>query len=136
MVDYSAFQDDPRYQRMVQKLQRIGPEQRAVMSTMLADETFADEYARKGLRNLLAASTKRYQDKSLDLRSKAFTSRMGLEREAFGEEQRQDRLSTGIGLGQVVAETHFGKQREDIDMALLKRKLEFQNLLKRQYGGA
>ena len=134
-MDYSAFQDDPRYQRMIQKIMRIPPEQRAILSASAADETFGDIYARNSLNKMLMEADKQYQDKSLDLRTRSLNTRMGLERETFGEQQRQDKLSTGIGLGQVAAETYFGGQRDELDRALLRRKMGLLDMLEKRYGG-
>jgi len=132
-MSYMNFTENPSYQKMVQRIQRIPPEQRAILNTLSVDAQFADENTRKMLASLAQKQNKEYADKSLGLRKKALTSSIGLRRQDFDENVRQDRIATGIGLGQVAAETYFGGQRDEINQAILKKKLDFMN---RYYGGA
>jgi len=41
------FENNPQYQRMVQKMMRYSPHQHAVLSTALADEEFANQETKK-----------------------------------------------------------------------------------------
>ena len=135
-MGYMDFTNSPAYQRAVQRLGRIRPEQRAIMNSLSVDAQFADEDTRKMLASLTQTQNKDYADKSLGLRERAFTADMGLRREAFDYGRKQDRMATGIGIGQVAAETKFGLDRDKIDMEILKKKMGFMNRLEALYGGA
>jgi len=117
---------------MVQRLGRIRPEQRAILNTLSVDAQFADENTRKMLASLAQAQNKAYADRSFGLRERAFDVSSGLRRREFDEGVKQDRMATGIGIGQVAAETKFGLDRDAIDTAILKKKMAF---LDRYLGG-
>lgn len=141
-MSYMDFTQSPGYQRLAQRMGRIRPEQRAIMNTLSVDAQFADEDARKMLASLAQTQNKEYADKTLALKGRALTNRenaitadTALRREAFDYKRDQDRIATGIGLGQLAAETKFGLDRDAIDMALLKKKMAFANRLEKLYGG-
>jgi len=124
LADYT---NSPNFQRMVQRLGRIRPEQRAIMNTLSVDAEFADENTRGMLRSLAQVQDKEYADKSFGLKEKAFDVSTGLRRQAFDEGVKQDRTATGIGIGQVAAETQFGLNRDAVDIETLKMKRAFLN---------
>ena len=130
-MSYADFANDPRYQKMKQRLGRIGPEQRAVMNTLSADATFADEQTRRTLKAMAQQADKEYADSVIGLKTRG----LGLSKRAFGFDKTQDRMATGIGLGQVAAESYYGGKREDVENAILKKKLGFMNRLPELYGG-
>jgi len=125
------FLESPAYQRAVQRLGRIRPEQRAILNTLSVDAEFADEETRRTLQSMALESDKSYRDESISLRR----SGLGLRKEAFDISQKKDRMATGVGVGQVFAESYFGGKREELDMALLKRKMRFMDRLEKKYGG-
>lgn len=140
------FTQSPSYQRMMQKLHTIRPEQRAVLNSLSMDEKFADEATRRNLaaiaqRNKTAYrdkaydANKAYADKALDFRAGAANRSLGLRREAFESEQDQDRMATGLGIGQVLAEADYGRQRDAIDLETFKEKKKLSDRLKQYYGG-
>jgi hypothetical protein len=158
------FTQTPAYQRMRQKLLTIRPEQRAVLNTLSMDEQFADAATRRNLAAMAQANNKDYANKSLDLRSKELASnvglrerelaqrgdlgtrqltqsvdvgnrRIGLQRRQFEEGKDQDRMATGLGLGQVIAEADYGQRRDAIDLELLKKRMAFGNRLNKLYAG-
>ena len=135
-MSYMYFTNSPAYQRVVQRMGRIAPYQRAILNSLSVDAQFADENTRKMLASLSQAQNKEYADKSLRLRERAFTADTGLRREAFDYNRDQGRMATGIGAGQVLAETKFGMDRDKIDMEILKKKMGFMNRLDALYGGA
>jgi hypothetical protein len=140
------FTQTPRYQRMMQTLQSIRPEQRAILNTLSKDEQFADEVMRKNLAAIVQKQNtdyanksydlnKDYADRSLDLRARAAATNLGLRRREIDANQDQERMATGLGLGQVVAEADFGQRRDAIDLETFKQKQALTNLLKQKYGG-
>uniref|UniRef100_A0A6M3JG80 Uncharacterized protein n=1 Tax=viral metagenome TaxID=1070528 RepID=A0A6M3JG80_9ZZZZ len=141
-MGYMDFTNSPAYQRAVQRMGRIRPEQRAIINSLSVDAKFADENTRKMLASLSQAQNKAYSDNSFALREKglgvretALTANTGLRRDAFDYNRDQDRMATGLGIGQVAAETKFGMDRDKIDMEILKKKMGFMNNLDALYGG-
>ena len=132
MTDYTQH---PGYQRMMQRLGNIRPEQRAIWKTLSVDPKFANEEARS-----ILASVARQQDvdnanRSLGLRERALSSDIGLRRRAYDEGVRQNRVSAGLGIGQVAAEAKYGMDRDAIDMATYKKKMDFLDQIGQYYGG-
>ena len=135
-MSYMDFTEHPAYQRAVQRLGRIRPEQRAVMNTLSVDASFADENTRKMLASLSQAQNLNFANRSLGIRERGQATDMGLRRDVFDYNRNQDRMATGIGVGQVAAEYDFGKRRDDIELATLKKKMGFMDRLEALYGGA
>ena len=130
------FTQHPAYQRYLQRLGRVRPEQRAIMNTLSADAKFADENTRKMLASLSQKQNVDYANKSLDLRRTGMEMDNSLRRDAFDYNRGQDRVATGIGMGQVASDAYFGGKRDDIELATLKKKMGFMNRLEALYGGA
>ena len=133
MIDYSQ---SPAYQRAVQRLGRIRPEQRAIMNSLSVDAKFADENTRKMLASLAQKQNTDYANQSLDLRRTAMNMDAGLRRQDFDYKKEQNRIATGVGMGQVASEAYFGRKRDDIEMQTLKKKMDFLDRLSSLYGGA
>ena len=123
----ATYRDTPAYQRLIQRQGRIRPEQRAILDTLSVDKDFATEETRRVLQSLRFESDKAYRDKLLGLRERTFDVGIGLRGERFGRAQKQERLATTIGLGEVAAATGFGIERDKIDREILKRKMDFLN---------
>ena len=119
------FRSSPAYLRVIQRLQKIPTHQRHLLDSLSVDAKFADEETRSRLQSMARESRKTFRGKSLGLREKAFDVDIGLRREAFDFGREQERTATGVGIGQLVAETDFSGQREDLDLALVKKKLAF-----------
>jgi len=108
------FENMPSYQRLRQRLSKIRPENRAILNTLSLDADFADDITRRALGTMATKLNYDYVNKGL-----------GLQKEAFDYDQRQDALSNMIGLGNVASSTHFGLERDKIDNEILRRKLAF-----------
>ncbi|HBJ75673.1 MAG TPA: hypothetical protein DDY86_09290 [Syntrophaceae bacterium] len=131
------YRQSPAYQRLMQRINRVRPENRAVLGPLIGDidAKFAGESAQKELSSKEMTQNKAFADQSLGLRRESFLSDLGLRRRAFDEGARQNRIALPLGLGQVAAEYQFGEDREQVDMALLKKKMELMNRLPMIYGG-
>ena len=109
------YRESPAYQRLVQRMDKIRPENRHLLNNMLSpDAKFAGREYRRGLQAKGQKSRVDYRNKSL-----------GLRREVFEDDQRSSNIASLIGVGNVAASTHFGMKRDAIDMELLKKKLAF-----------
>jgi hypothetical protein len=104
------FQDNPRYQRYIQKIQAMRPDQRAILDTTLADETFADEAMRKQVRSLAIAADLANRKKSLDLKEQAIGLRTNLIRDRMDEDKKQGRLGNAIAMANVPLAGYLGYQ--------------------------
>lgn len=111
------YKNDPRYQRAIQQLSRMGPDQMAVFNSAVVDANFADEESRRKLASLMAASGNKYRDRSLELRGKAMNTDLGLRRRAFEFEQGQAPLAEGLGAANVLASGYFGHKQKMADLA-------------------
>ena len=131
-MDYTQH---PGYQRMVQRLGNIRPEQRAIWKTLSVDPQFANAETRSILSSLAHQQNVNNANRSLDLRERAFTSNMGLRRRAYDDDVKNHNMATGIGLGQVAAEAKYGMDRDALDMATYKKKMEFLDRIGQYYGG-
>jgi len=130
-MDYT---NHPSYQRMMQKLHSIRPEQRAILNTLSVDAQFADAETRRALATAAQVNNKNYADASLGLRTRALNTDTSLRRRQFENDQEQNKIATGLGIGQVLAEADYGKRRDAIDLETFKKKMSFMNRL--NYGGA
>lgn len=130
MIDYTK---SPSYQRMMQKLQTIRPEQRAVLNTLSMDEQFADEATRRALAAIAQKNNTNYANASLDLRAKNAASNIGLRRREFDQNQEQEKMATGLGLGQVIASADYGARRDALDLETFKQKKAFTDRLNQLY---
>lgn len=105
------FKTSPRYQRAIQRMARMSPEQKAIISTMSLDESFADEEMRRKLKSMGMAAEKESRAKGLELGERS----LGLKEREFGFTKRMLPVATAVGVGQVGASTYMGLQ--DIKMA-------------------
>jgi len=130
-----SWQEDPRYQRALQKLQRMTPDQRAIVDSAMLDESFGDLETRRMIQSMQAGATKKYREKQLSLTSRgqaqqyelqkeglalskeSFENRMranqemqGLKRKEFEFGKKQLPISTAIGVGDVLTSGYMGYQ--------------------------
>lgn len=83
------WQKNPRYQRAMQKLQRMSPDQRAIVDAAMLDESFGDLEARKMLQSMRAGTSKKQTKQRLDLarRTQATNYELGKEQIGLGKER-------------------------------------------------
>ncbi len=126
------FRRTPRYQRAIQKIRRMRPDQLAILNTLALDESFAGEEMRKEIAMSALSQRDKFRTARLDLaerggaerleRSKAGLGLRGeslaLRREGLEFERGQLPISTGIGLAGVAASGFMGHQRLKLDTAL------------------
>ncbi len=126
------FRRTPRYQRAIQKIRRMRPDQLAILNTLALDESFAGEEMRKEIAMSALSQRDKFRTARLDLaerggaerfeRSKAGLGLRGeslaLRREGFEFERGQLPISTGIGLAGVAASGFMGHQRLKLDTQL------------------
>lgn len=129
------WQDNPRYQRALQKLQRMSPDQRAIVDTAMLDESFGDAETRKMITSLQRGSEKKYRTKRLELsgraqtashdiqkqeldlsrqglaeRTRSSTAMQNLRRKSFEYDKSQLPISTALGVANVGLSGYTGYQ--------------------------
>ncbi len=108
----ARYKKDPRYQRAIQQLSRMGPDQMAVFNSAAIDASFADEESRRELQSMMAASGNKYRDRSLELRREGVETSQALRRRAFDFEEGQRPLGEAIGVADVLASGYFGNKEK------------------------
>lgn len=94
----------PKYQRALQRLRRLSPDQQAVFSSLAMDESFADEEMRKRLRSMQMAAGIEGQAKSLELGERG----LKLKEKEFKFEQKQIVPATVLGAGELALGVYGG----------------------------
>lgn len=135
MID---FRENPRYQRLIQKISAMGPEQRAIFNTARVDEAFAGDAMKRHLDALSMAADRQARAKAIEhgekrlglaerrlgLSKNAFDTQTGLTREARDFANKQSRWGTYIGMANVplAAYTGYKEMGRDFDEAEETRK--------------
>lgn len=102
-----AWTESPRYQRAMQRLARMSPEQKAILNTMSLDETFAGEEMRRKVKSMQLAADKEARARSLKLGER----RLGLKERAFKFTKRQLPITTAISGAGVITSGYLGYQK-------------------------
>jgi len=66
----TRFLNSPGYQRMVQRMGRLGPEQKAIFDTIEADEVYANQEMRQYLQGIRLANDRTARDRDYSLRTR------------------------------------------------------------------
>jgi hypothetical protein len=111
------WQDNPRYQRLVQRISAMRPDQRAILNTALVDEGFANDAVRKHLASLAMAADKKYQDRALSLENKQIDIRHSLAQQELDQENKQGRIGTALAAANIPISGYFGMKQMDRDKA-------------------
>lgn len=107
----SGWRKNPRYQRAIQRLARMSPEQKAILSTMSLDEAFAGEEMSRKIKSMKMAADKETRASHLKLDERS----LGLKERAFKFAKRQVPISTAIGVAGVATSGYLGYQRMKVD---------------------
>ena len=133
------FQNSPRYMKALQKLARMGPDQRAIFDAAILHGQFADEDMRRMLMGMRDASTNLARERQLStgaerlgLRRRAFRAGTGLrkrERKFLGRQRVGSEILAGAG-----AVTDFVLGYRDLEN---KKRLakKYRNLIPYIYSG-
>lgn len=117
-----AWTESPRYQRAVQRINRMSPTERAVWDSRIADESFATEEIRGRLHSMRAAADKQFATERLKLGERG----LGLKEREFRFQKGQLPIAYGIGAAGVLASGYYGyrKQQSDTESAERLRRLQ------------
>jgi len=115
------FKATPQYQRMVQKIYRMSPHQKAILSTAVADKAFAGSQMANKLKLMEIGASKQYMDERLALQKKGLSQSYKLRKKAIGIEKEEGRRAEAISLGGVVTSGFLAKKRLDLDIDIGRR---------------
>lgn len=113
MRDYST---DPRYQRAVQRLRRMSPDQRAVFNTMTLDKSFASEEMRKKISSIQSAADKEARETSLELGKRS----LGLQKREIEFAKKQEPIATTLAIAEAGIDVYKGYQERKTSQELAR----------------
>lgn len=102
------YMRDPRYQKNLRKIVNMDPEQLAVYQAITAEAPFADEEMRRRLQMYQMGAQKDAQTQRLDLASQRQNANYDLRKQAYQNEQSDNRTSELLGIGGLAANTALG----------------------------
>ena len=106
-----GWRESPRYQRAIQRLARMSPEQKAIFSTMSVDKAFAGEEMSRKVKSMQMAADKETRASRLKLGKRS----LGLKERAFKFAKGQLPISTAIGVAGVATSGYLGYQKMKVD---------------------
>jgi len=104
MEDYSK---SPAYQRALQRLRRLGPEQKAVFSSMALDESFADKEMRKKIQSMNLGTQKKAREANIELGK----GRLALQEREIEFAKKQEPIATAISAAEAGVNIYTGYQQ-------------------------
>lgn len=121
------FYNSPRYQRMLQRYQRMTPEQRAIVSTAAADEQFGSDDMRKQLQLMELGMKKKQFEDTLAFSKQRANAEYDLRKGAFDFRQGQEKKGEWLGLANLAAAGTLGYMgyKSTIDDVVRRKLLEF-----------
>ena len=102
------YMRDPRYQKNLRKIVNMDPEQLAVYQAITAEAPFADEEMRRRLQMYQMGAKKQAQQQRLDMASQRQSASYGLRKQAYQNEQDDNKMSDILGIGGLAANTALG----------------------------
>ena len=137
------FTGSPRYQRMIQKMAALRPEQRAIVDTAMLDSAFADDAMKRHMRGMSVAAdainkdrTLANKEKSLDLQKQSLGLRTSLGKDKldlykknmdWGEKQAD--LGTYIEAASLPVAGYFGYKQMQADQDEAEQTRKFRDKL-------
>jgi hypothetical protein len=116
----------PRYQRLQQRITRMRPDQRAILSTASADAEFASDAMRKKLWAMNMATQKGFRERDLSLRKRQSDFNYSFGQEVRDSGKKQRRMGTLISAVGIPISGYFGykQMQRDKEEAELNRKVK------------
>lgn len=113
-----GWDTDPRYQKAIQKIRRMQPNQKAVFDTALADEHFADKEMKKFLELAKIRAQKDKWDNDIKLRGKEMQQDYELKNRGLDLKERGIGIDAGkVGLGYSALELDASRDAMSRDLA-------------------
>lgn len=91
-------QDDPKFQRTLQKLAAMSPSSKAIFNSAVAEEAWAATNAAKKLRLMQIGNDLKNRKKSFQINMNYKRGMQHLSDKALGYRKRQDKYGTALGL--------------------------------------
>ena len=109
------WKDNPRYQRLVQRIGAMRPEQRAILNSAAVDQAFGSEAMRRHLQSLSTAADEKFRNKALSLKEKELDVSKSLADQSLEMDKKQSRLGTAIAAANIPISGYFGMKQMDRD---------------------
>lgn len=123
------FQDNPRYERMIQKLSALRPDQKAIVDTAMLDEAFAGEAMKKHLASVSTAADIANRKKALDIQEKGMGLRTNLLRDRMDFDKGQQRWGTAISAANIPIAGYLGYEKMQADTEEARKNREFRDYI-------
>ena len=118
------FQDSPQYQKMLQRISTMRPEQRAILNSAAVDEKFGNEAMRSHLQGLINAAELKNKRTSLDISLTGSNERYNIAKEGMEFENKQNRMANIIGAAGVPLNAYLGykqMKRDETEIGEVKK---------------
>jgi len=115
------FKETPQYQRMVQKIYRMSPHQKAILSTAVADRAFAGSAMQSKLKLMEIGANRQYLNERMALSKRGLQQSYGLKQKELGIRKKESRTAEALGIGNIITSGYLAKKRMDMDIDLSKR---------------
>ena len=115
------FRESPQYQRMIQKIYRMSPHQKAILSTAVADRAFAGSAMQKKLKLMEIGINKQYLEERMALQKEGMQKSYALSEKKRGIREKESRTAEALGLGSVITSGYLAKKKMDMDIDTAKR---------------
>jgi hypothetical protein len=118
------FETNPRYQKLIQKISTMRPEQRAILSSAAVDSAFGNEAMRSHLQGLIQKADLSNRSRALDLSQRRSDiayelgrGRLDLAKQGADFNRKQNRFANIIGGLTIPVEGYFGYKQMQKDTA-------------------
>jgi hypothetical protein len=109
------WESNPRYQRLIQRIGTMRPEQRAILDSAAADTAFGDEAMRKYLSSLSMAADEKYRNRALGIEESKLNVARNLAEQEADIAKKQTRIGTAIAAANIPISGYFGMKQMDRD---------------------
>ena len=130
-MPYGINMEAPRYQRLIQRVTRMRPDQRAILSTAAVDREFASDAMRKKLWAINMATQKGHRDRSYGLAKRRADFEYNIGQEVRDEATKQRRYGTLISAAGIPISGFLGykqmqrdKEQAELNMKVARKALE------------
>jgi len=108
-----SWANNPRYMRAQQKIAALRPEHLAILQTVSADASFADEAMRRQIQSMITKTGNVGRQRDFDLRKKIASDRATADAKNLKYNKKQGKRAFGLGVANLGLSTIGGiKQRK------------------------
>ncbi|WP_028316691.1 hypothetical protein [Desulfatibacillum aliphaticivorans] len=121
-MDHNAItakmENNPRYQRAIQRLAAMDNRQRAILDLVAADKGFAAPGMAREIAGMVRAADQKFAQKQFAESQRRTKEAFSLHEDALDFEQGQGALAEGVGLADLVVGGALGHQQMELNQEL------------------